>query len=370
MDGDSNKKQVENGRGAHSKKQPVLNVADPDSKFKRAERDPDLAVKSVSPIVDFVIGVAFVLLCIRLSWELYQNSLLLQFLVLVLLVAVGAQVVSNVSLWVGLTISNMRVGESIPEECHKPLAGPLMQRKFKDQAWQLFIHSTMAALEIYIVSDTTWWWDPPSAFSPCPRFFLEGTAHHIWIVEFFYILQLAIWVWTGFSCKWLESRRKDYVEMMVHHLATVSLVLGSLIYHEHAFGILVLLAHDLSDVPLDLLKMSNYLKLEDRHGYYIVEFFFSITTFVTWPYLRLYYFPYRLAYLGSFYGYGSLCAQGDSLYEQCATTGSRCHGTVLLAILTVLHVYWWLLLLRVLRKLISGKTGAQAGREEYEGHSE
>ena len=43
-----------------------------------------------------------------------------------------------------------------------------------------------------------------------------------------------------FRSKWLEERRKDYLEMMVHHVLTVCLVLRSLISNELPIGLMVL----------------------------------------------------------------------------------------------------------------------------------
>ena len=79
-------------------------------------------------------------------------------------------------------------------------------------------------------------------------------------MKLFYCVQIAIWTWTGFSCKYLEERRKDYVEMMLHHCVTIALMLFSQINNQHAIGLVVVFCHDLSDVFLDLMKMSNYLK--------------------------------------------------------------------------------------------------------------
>jgi ceramide synthetase len=65
----------------------------------------------------------------------------------------------------------------------------------------------------------------------------------------------------GISCKWFEERRKDYIEMMCHHILTVALILTAQINGETAMGMVVLAVHDTSDVFLDLMKMANYLKV-------------------------------------------------------------------------------------------------------------
>ena len=79
--------------------------------------------------------------------------------------------------------------------------------------------------------------------------------------------------------------------MMLHHIVTIMLVLASLLFKEHPMGMLVLIVHDSSDVFLDLMKLANYFKLENSHGYFITEFCFFMNTFVSWPFMRLYYFP-------------------------------------------------------------------------------
>jgi len=64
----------------------------------------------------------------------------------------------------------------------------------------------------------------------------------------------------SFVCcsKWLEERRKDYVEMMLHHVLTVWLILNSFVANELPIGLVVLACHDISDVALDLMKMVTH----------------------------------------------------------------------------------------------------------------
>ena len=135
-------------------------------------------------------------------------------------------------------------------------------RKFKDQAWQLFVHVFFACYEVALLRDVPWWDEPSSVFVPCPHEQVHSDALHA-----FYLMQAAVWTWTGLSAKLLEERRRDYLQMLTHHMLTVALVTFSFVHNEHAFGLLVLTAHDVSDVILDLLKLVNYLKLEGGHGW-------------------------------------------------------------------------------------------------------
>ena len=51
-----------------------------------------------------------------------------------------------------------------------------------------------------------------------------------------------------------------------------------------------LFIHDLSDIAVDLLKMSNYMQLEGAKHFFLVEATFVINL-ISWAYLRLWLFP-------------------------------------------------------------------------------
>ena len=54
--------------------------------------------------------------------------------------------------------------------------------------------------------------------------------------------------------------------MYVHHVVTIALVWGSYSYNYVRIGTVVLYLHDLSDIMVDLLKLTNYMKLEGPKG--------------------------------------------------------------------------------------------------------
>lgn len=58
-------------------------------------------------------------------------------------------------------------------------------------------------------------------------------------------------------------------------------------------GLLVLFVHDFSDIFVDLLKMVNYLKLENRRGLFASEIAYIVCV-LSWVYFRLYEFPFRV----------------------------------------------------------------------------
>lgn len=53
--------------------------------------------------------------------------------------------------------------------------------------------------------------------------------------------------------------------------ASRAVAVGSYYLSYLRIGLLVLLVHDASDIGVDMLKLSNYTKMRDRRGWYIVE---------------------------------------------------------------------------------------------------
>jgi ceramide synthetase len=311
----------------------------------------------VNPTVDRILGLVFISLILRLAVALYQDLDLAITFVCCLAFVMTAIVSCKILAFVfGMMFSRWRIASYIPEASRHPLKSKLTMSKFQDQAWQLVIHSSMSIYEMYLMQGTTWWENPKSTFDPCPNTYPEQTQFS-WAMKTFYMLQLAIWLWTGFSCKWLEPRRKDYIEMMLHHCFTVGLVLNSLLGNELPVGMLILFIHDFSDVICDLIKMANYLKLEESHGLFITEFFFVLNLFGTWIYFRLYRFPFHVVKE----------AVMDYYLVACPDRKNQTLTLCMLWGLCFLHCYWFALFIRLFIKLLTqSKKQASDG---YEGQS-
>lgn len=342
------------------------------AKQARDAQDEDLAIKQFNPLLDYALGGLFLLLCGKLAHICIKDQsagfIFLGCLVAVIVVINVTSVVSEV---IGRQISKLRTYDGIPEESKDPLRKKLGMRKFKAQCWQLLIHGGTTVWEIYLLRDQKDWWDnPTTTFEPCPSTYLGENPEnkHSFELRFFYIAQLAIWVWTCFSCQFLESRRKDYIEMMLHHIVTISLVMSSLLQEQLAIGLIVLLVHDATDIFIDLLKLTNYLKLTDAHGFFLVEIAFTMNL-VSWFYFRLYKFPMEVIYKGAWLG-GTACLPGSgTVMDKCLEHSVFCFGNIgALLILFVLHVFWFFLFLRILQRILAGDA-SEAGKHEYEGVS-
>ena len=318
------------------------------------------------PFIDHTLGLFLLGLVFQFVHHIYQQHsnaepLLHHTAFALLITAVAVYLVRNTAQSVGQLISKSRTHSGIPLSCRQPLASQVAQKKWRDQSWQLVIHVSMTIWEVKLLSENKQWWkDPVTIFVPCPQEYLtNGYPSSMSELRLFYIFQLVLWIWTGVSCKFFEERRKDYFVMMLHHVMTVALVLYSFMGGELACGLVVLVVHDASDVVLDCMKMSNYLKVEDSHGYYVTEILFVLNTYVVWPYLRMYYFP-KYVITAIYYGYPELCGTAKTPWP-----GSS-KGVLMIVALFLLHCFWWLLLNKIALKLFRGTDSHTAGNEEYE----
>jgi hypothetical protein len=285
-----------------------------------------------------------------------------------------------------------------------PLSIPKTREKFTSQFWQASIHFTLGMLEIRELAKNNfeWLYDAETTFYPYPWKQEDPTS-----VRTLYLIQLAIWIVTCFSHKYIEEKHKDYFLMYAHHVVTIALIIGSYVGGFTRIGIVVLFIHDVSDIPIDCLKLSNYLKLENAPGFFIVEMSYA-TVMTSWLYMRLYLFPYYVIYNGVMHA-GScqssaktvngdltlcnhyktdLCQRAswgedyNELYGMYPFLNGKCDSyattclllvfpllSLLLISLFFMHILWYKLLGGIGLKLLT-MSPHEAGRQDYEGADE
>jgi len=124
----------------------------------------------------------------------------------------------------------------------------------------------------------------------------------------------------------VHRQRDDFWEMLIHHFLTVFLISSVLVFRYHRIGMLVLFAHDSSDILGCFVKMINAL------GYKIASVLVFIPMCATWFYTRLYLMPrYILA--------SALDSPECSVKWPCVAS---------LVILIMLNAYWFYLFLWML----------------------
>ncbi|CAE7450843.1 unnamed protein product [Symbiodinium pilosum] len=126
--------------------------------------------------------------------------------------------------------------------------------KFSQSVLEAIIYGTFAIIGISIVPAQPWSWPSANWW----RGFDSG-EHLIMRSDLrcFYILYGARYIQAAVTVL-LEPKRKDFLEMMVHHIVTIGVVYVSYLGGYNRVGVVVMVLLDPADVPLHLAKLCKY----------------------------------------------------------------------------------------------------------------
>jgi len=213
-----------------------------------------------------------------------------------------------------------------------------VRRKLHENLWYTLWHTTSFTANLYMLLNSSWL-IPIVTQLDFDLFYVNLDAQAFEPYgRFFYLCSLGFWT----SCilfLGIETIRKDFIQMILHHFLTVALIVLSYIYNFHRFGLLVLILHDVVDVFLYTAKSLNYRGYQT--GADICFAIFAFSFFVA----RLILYPIYCI-LPSFY---AMCRS----YE-----GSDLILPLMLPIMLTglygLQVQWWLMIWKMVLKSIPG----------------
>eukprot|EP01082_Thalassiosira_pseudonana_P009973 g8956.t1 g8956 contig34:512608-513608(+) len=236
--------------------------------------------------------------------------------------------------------------------------------KFGEYVYRLCYHSAVSLYGLWYFYDKSWWnnsmggtknlWilHPNHPVEPgMAWYYLIQSAYNVdamlslmelsfsmeWVNPFAY--SSALEFLEKEHIKWSPTIRGDFREMMAHHIVTNVLIFGSSFYRFTRIGSMIFLVHDLSDVPIDMSKLANFVKWKTTT---IICFVFMV---LMWIVTRLVIFPFVIFRSVLFESYEFMVIKGPldpALYE------AYCYiFYLLLGSLVLLHVTWFLILLRI-----------------------
>lgn len=156
-------------------------------------------------------------------------------------------------------------------------------------------HSSISIFGLYFFGGKDWWGYPDLVYIDYPMHDIEPAMSIYYILQAAYNTDAMIslmeisFEFRDSRIRWSKTARGDFPEMMAHHVITNMLIYISAYFRFQRMGIMVLMVHDISDVPVDLSKLANFVKWKTTT---IVCF---LTMMVTWAYARLYLFPFVIA---------------------------------------------------------------------------
>ncbi|KAI2501630.1 TRAM-like protein [Fragilaria crotonensis] len=154
-------------------------------------------------------------------------------------------------------------------------------QKFGEYVFRLLYHFIIAVYGVYTFTDKIWWDETrggtANLFLGFPFHPVEPDMAWYYLIQSAYNLEAFIRLfelsfqikfllpsaktyYLPFSIGWSPTVRGDFREMCIHHIVTNMLIIGSSFFRLTRVGSMVFMVHDLSDIPVDLSKLANFLK--------------------------------------------------------------------------------------------------------------
>lgn len=262
------------------------------------------------------------------------------------------------------------------------------QARFMEQFYTAIYFTIFSPFGLWVMSRTpVWYFNTAGMYAGFPH-----RAHEAYF-KAYYLLQAAYWTQQMLVLLLqLEAPRKDFRELVLHHIITVSLIALSYRFHFAYMGVAVYITHDISDFFIATSKLLNYIDSPITGPYYV--FFLCV-----WAYLRHYInltilasllppytFTYNAANVpatlmsfipanGTALGTGKFATVGPFELnwetQQYKCWISQIITFALLAALQAVNVVWFFLLIRILvRYLFAGEKKDERSEDEGEEEEE
>ncbi|KAF2723648.1 longevity assurance proteins LAG1/LAC1 [Polychaeton citri CBS 116435] len=231
----------------------------------------------------------------------------------------------------------------------KPIAlwcnirGRAKQSRFMEQFYTAIYFAILGPFGLYVMSRSpVWYFNTKGMYEGFPHRAHEG------IFKTYYLLQASYWAQQALVLLLqLEAPRKDFKELVLHHVVTLSLIGLSYRFHFTYMGVAVYITHDISDFFLATSKILNYVDATITGGFFIL--FIGV-----WAYLRHYINIQILISLlpgGTFSTVGPFDLNWDTQQYKCWISQVITFG--LLVLLQAVNIFWFVLILRILYRYLT-----------------
>lgn len=129
-----------------------------------------------------------------------------------------------------------------------------LKHKFETALWKCITYTLLATMGWWVLTravQPTWIWDVASYHRS------DQTAALKWM----YVVELGYYLY-GMWAIWEEPKSKDRPQMLLHHVATVALISTSYVGDKMRFGTSIMWLHDVADPWLELSKLALYTDVQ------------------------------------------------------------------------------------------------------------
>ncbi|KAL2752622.1 hypothetical protein ACRALDRAFT_2066181, partial [Sodiomyces alcalophilus JCM 7366] len=249
--------------------------------------------------------------------------------------------------------------EFIMQELLKPLArragirSRAKQARFMEQAYTAVYFAFLGPAGMYVMRSTpVWYFNTRGMYENFPHRTHEAGF------KFYYLFQAAYWAQQAIVLVLgMEKPRKDFRELVGHHIVSLALIGLSYRFHFTYMGLAVYTTHDISDFFLATSKLLNYIDSPIVGPYF---FLFM----VVWIYMR-HYLNLRIIWsiFTQFKTVGPYVLDWAAEQYKCWISNYITLG--LLSSLQALNLFWLFFIVRIAYRFLRDKT-ADDDRSEAE----
>lgn len=205
---------------------------------------------------------------------------------------------------------------------------PSQLTKFKESSWRFLVYSCTSVFGLWYLSAEDFFWDRVKCYQDFPLNTPSDTVLLYWALQAAFYVSLLV-------SHHSDIRRSDYILMLFHHVVTVLLLGMSFVINGVQIGTLILLAHDISDVPLELAKLFKYVKYDRcaQISFGVFAFLFFVARLIIFPFFLL---------RSVLFEYPVVISHSPAWWIM----------VILLIILQGMHIYWFILIYQMTRTLL------------------
>lgn len=216
-------------------------------------------------------------------------------------------------------------------------------KRFMEQTYSIIYFSTSGPFGLWIMSRTPmWWFETTEMYQTYPH-----KTHDVFF-KLFYLGQAAYWTQQSIILVLqVEKPRKDFHQLIFHHIVTIALIWNSYRFHFTWMGLMIFVTMDISDIFLSLSKTLNYLDSPITGPFFVI--FVGV-----WVYFR-HYINLKILWsiLTEFRTVGEWELNWDTQQYKCWI--SQPIVFTLIFALQLVNAFWLFLILRILyRYTIAG----------------
>ncbi|WVQ99875.1 hypothetical protein IAU59_007018 [Kwoniella sp. CBS 9459] len=215
--------------------------------------------------------------------------------------------------------------------------------RFTEQGYAIFYFGILGPCGIYVMKGLPTWWYKT-------EYFWIDYPHDQMTFELktYYLMQAAYWLQqTIILAAKIEKPRKDFKELVAHHIVTLWLIWWSYMIHLTYIGVSVFVTMDISDIFLALAKCVNYVSEAASPPFF--AFFVGV-----WTYFRHY---LNLWILWSVYTQFELIDVSERslfapLQDKWLDWWMKWQIFVPIFLLQLINLFWYFLIWRILLKAV------------------